>query len=322
MDGEEPPILRLPTEILLEVTAYYQYDPLPYQSERYPQMVKTSTVLFGRWGILRALSQTCRKFRHIFISLVWERLEALDEPSSCTGRHIDTLMRRITGILKTPSLPRCVRTLVISLKLASENNRNLIAVLGRFLRATPNLTALHIIDISTSNFSSLATLFQWDSFPSVQILTIPCTLSHILSSFPNLRSLIAVDTVPHSQRTIQMLKTASKHSLSLESLVDFPSTPAVVEYIVEHIPRVKSIIFRQVASPDIVTLLGTLENLRFVQFPYRYQPPSEIPEDTCKAIQGIFGTSRGSETIPISVLYSDLEANYGELVITVCLTRP
>jgi hypothetical protein len=48
-------------------------------------------------------------FRSVFVPLVWEHLEALEDTPGRMGLHIPLLKRRMMGILKTPSLPRRVR---------------------------------------------------------------------------------------------------------------------------------------------------------------------------------------------------------------------
>jgi hypothetical protein len=109
MASSEPIILSVPVEILLEITSYYYNTPIPFERYRRASEEDDPEPFFGRFDVLRALSLTCRSFRRIFHALVWEHLEALPSAGDHTGRHISLWKKRMTGILKTPSLPRCIR---------------------------------------------------------------------------------------------------------------------------------------------------------------------------------------------------------------------
>ncbi|KAJ7743920.1 hypothetical protein DFH07DRAFT_835141 [Mycena maculata] len=298
----EPLFLNLPTEILLEITAYYHNTPLPYERYRRPT---GDAILLGRFDMLRSLSQTCRTFRSIFLYLVWEHVEALDIPSDTTGRHINLLKRRMTGILKTPSLPRFVRTVLVSLRLSAPN-WNLITVFARFLQATPNLSALHIVEIYDRHAGILAGRLAGQYFPSVQTLTIPSSLSRAVSSFPNLRTLICGDSFVSDYDALALLKESSKHCPSLQSLANFTPSTSVIKGLLKHFPHVKELRFRHVATSDILNLLGALENLCSIEFPHRHR--GERLEHIREAAERIFRT-------PVSVEYAPPEADVGDLVV-------
>ncbi|KAJ6562242.1 hypothetical protein B0H19DRAFT_1375392 [Mycena capillaripes] len=305
MEGMQPVILCVPVEILLEITAYYHNTTLPY--ERYPRAT-ADKILLGRFKVLHALSQTCRYFRKIFAALVWEQLELVDN----TPEHSKVLTKKITGILKTPSLPRCLRTLLVSLTFPSQNHWNLLTLFVRFLAAAPHLTSLHIIDISERHASFLSDLTESQSLLSVQILTIPCSLSRTMSSFPNIHSLICADTVVSAYDSAALLKAASKHCPSLEALINFLPSPPVVKCLLKHFPLIKTLRFRHVLSSDVLGLLADLQNLQSIRFPYRYQHHGETLEQICEAAKMIF-----QGEMPIQVQYLTPEADIGEVVVRV-----
>ncbi|KAJ7503783.1 hypothetical protein B0H11DRAFT_1984278 [Mycena galericulata] len=312
--GNHPLILSLPIEILLEITAYYHNTPIPY--ERYRK--DTGDTLFGRFDVLRSLSQTCRYFRNVFICLVWEHLEVLDEASDVTGRHINLLKRRMTGILKTPSLPRCVRTVLVSLRLSSPN-WNLITIFVRFLQATPNLSALHIVEIFDRHAGILVGRLVGQSFSSIQTLTIPTSLTRALPSFPNVRMLICADTFASDQDATKMLKESSKHCPALEGLANIPPSGPVIEAMLKYLPHVKDLSFRQVVPYVVLKLLTPLENLRSIQFPHRHHHRPDQRDEKLRLIrevaENIFRTPVGQEHIPISVEYTPPETDVGDLVL-------
>ncbi|KAJ7095614.1 hypothetical protein C8R44DRAFT_860249 [Mycena epipterygia] len=287
MEGSQancPPFLFLPTEILLEIIAYYHSTPVPF--ERYRRGTGDD-VLFGRFDVLRALSQTCRDFRSIFLPLAWENIEALEGASDRMGRHIFILKRRMMGILKTPSLPQCVRSVLVSLTLSAPN-WNLFTVFVRFLQATPNLSALHIVDISERHAGVLVGLLQPHSFLPIRDLTLPTSLSRSLSAFPNIHSLICADTFPDDYDSIAMFKAAGKHCHSVQNVVNFMPSIPVISCLVQRLPLVETLRFRHIVAPDVLPPLSALKNLRSIEFPHRYphrvgvSGPHSIPRDRAR----------------------------------------
>ncbi|KAJ7689274.1 hypothetical protein B0H17DRAFT_1066827 [Mycena rosella] len=306
--GKQAAILLLPTEILLEITSYHHSTPLPY--ERY-RRATGDELLLGRFDVLRALSQTCRTFRWIFHALVWERLEALPSPLDRPGRHISLFKRRMTGILKTPSLPRCVRTLLVSLDLAAPN-WNLFTVFVRFLQATPNLSALHITDISDRHAGILCDRLHAHTFPAVRTLAIPSALARIVSAFPNIRTLICAESFVPDAGARALLKAARKSCPALEGLVHFTPSPHVIICILAHFPCVKTLKFRHLVKLDELALLSPLQHLRSIEFPYRHTPRGDTLERICDAARALFLPADGA---PIVVYQSVPEADIGDLLV-------
>ncbi|KAJ7627943.1 hypothetical protein DFH06DRAFT_1304350, partial [Mycena polygramma] len=302
-----PVVLSLPTEILLEITAYYYNTILPY--ELHPKAT-TEKILSGRFHLLHALSRTCRYFRRIFVPLVWEYLEMVDDASD---HHSNVLRRRMTGVLKTPSLPRCVRTLLVSLKVSSEIPWDLCSIFVRFLVATSHLNSLHIIDISERHAPVLTGLLQGRSFPAVRTLTIPTSLSRALSSFPNIISLTCADNSIADYYSTALLKESRKHCPSLEALVNFMPSLPVVNCLMQQFPRIKTLRFRRVLSSNVLTLLSDLEDLQSLRFPYRYQHRGETLEKVCDAAKKIFRQTQQ----PVQVEYLTPEADIGDIVVHV-----
>ncbi|KAF8209210.1 hypothetical protein K438DRAFT_2012456 [Mycena galopus ATCC 62051] len=282
MDG--PVALNVPPEIFLEITAYFHNPIPPYERG---SKVSTDNILFGRVKVLRALSQTCLYFRRLFISLAWEHVE-LHHPSDCTTPYLaNVLVRRMTGILKTPSVRRCIRTVAVSLIFSSQNNWNLPTVFVRLLAAASHLTSLDIVGISESQASTLAELLATRSFPSVQTLAIPCSLSRSLSAFPNIHSLCCADNVVSDYYSIALLKASSKHCQSLEALTNFTPSLSVIKCLLKCHPSIKILKFHRVLTSVILSLLGDLQNLYSVQFPYQYRRPDTTLE-SIRRLEAIF----------------------------------
>ncbi|KAF7342322.1 hypothetical protein MVEN_01820600 [Mycena venus] len=313
MEGQYSVALSVPPEIFLEIIAYYHNTRLPY--ERHPK-ASSEKILFGRFEVLRALSRTCQYFRRIFFSLVWEHLELLDtRTSDRRDPYPDVLARRMTGILKTPSVPRCIRTTVVDLKSSSQHNWNLSTVFVRLLTAARHLTSLHIIDISGAHVGLLSELLETRSFPSIRTLAIPCSLSRCLSAFPNIHSLVCADTSASDYYSIALLKASNKHCPLLDDLVNFTTSIAVIKCLLQLYPFIKTLRFRHVLSSTTLELLCDLQHLHSIRFPYRYQHRGETLETISAAAKAIFCSSQ--EQKPIQVQYSTPEADIGDVVVTV-----
>ncbi|KAJ6465400.1 hypothetical protein C8R45DRAFT_1023036 [Mycena sanguinolenta] len=319
---EGPIALRVPAEILLEISAYFHNPSLSYKRCFTPH---SGNALFGRLEVLRALSQTCRYFRRVFLSLVWEYTDLVGRDRATAK----ALTKWMTGILKTPSVWRWIRTIVVSLVSTPQDNWTLPTVIVRVLAATSHLTCLHVIAISESHASALAEVLQTQSFPSVQILAIPCSLARSLSSFPNIHSLSCTDNLVSDYHSIALLKASSKHCHSLEALMNLtPSLPVIkcmfgrltivdefhtlsIGLLRSH-PLIRTLVFRCALTSDILNLLGDLENLHSLEFPHRYQKNRDNTTITA-ALQAIFCCS--SERKPIQVEYLAAEADVGDVVV-------
>ncbi|KAJ6528326.1 hypothetical protein DFH09DRAFT_1185892 [Mycena vulgaris] len=282
--GKEPIILSLPTEILLEILSYFHGTPLPY--ERY-RITHPDPGILSRFQVLHALYQTCRIFRYIFQEL-----------------------RRMMGILKTPGLPRCVKTLLVSLDISAPN-WNLLTIFVRFIQAAPNLSALHIADISDRHGGVLCERLENCSFPSVRTLAIPSSLSRMLTAFPNLRTLICSESFITDDGATAMLETATKFCPALDGFVNLIPESPVIKCLLTHFPRTKTLSFRHPLDSDTLALLAPLHNLRSLQFPYRRYPGGDALDSVRDAARAVFQRPHAA----VWVHESPPEADIGDLLL-------
>ncbi|KAJ6560527.1 hypothetical protein DFH09DRAFT_1364726 [Mycena vulgaris] len=304
---KEPIILSLPTEIWLEILSYFHGTPLPY--ERY-RITHPDPGILSRFQVLHALYQTCRIFRYIFQELVWEQIEALPSPLDHPGRHVLTFKRRMMGILKTPGLPRCVKTLLVSLDISAPN-WNLLTIFVRFIQAAPNLSALHIVDISDRHGGVLCERLENCSLPSVRTLAIPSSLSRMLTAFPNLRTLICSESFVTDDGAIAMLETATKFCPALDGFVNLIPESPVIKCLLTHFPRTKTLSFRHPLASDTLALLAPLHNLRSLQFPYRRYPGGDALDSVRDAARAVFQRPHAA----VWVQESPPEADIGDLLL-------
>ncbi|KAJ7098508.1 hypothetical protein B0H15DRAFT_580092 [Mycena belliarum] len=305
-------IFSVPTEILLEIVSYFYDTPIPY--ERYRRANRGAEELStGRFEILRALSLTCRRLRSVFQALVWAHLEALPAPFDGTRRHVSLFKKRMTGILKTPSLPRGVRSILVSLDLSTPN-WNLFTLFVRFLQATPNLAALHIVDISDRHAGVLSERLEPHTFPSVTALTIPSSLSRAVASFPALRVLICADSFVSEYDAKVLLRDTSAACPLLECLANLTPSAPVLKSIVTRFPGIQTLRFRHPLKSDALALLQPLHKLQSLEFPFQQQRRGESLERVCDAARALFLTHGHA---PMLVEQSAPVADIGDVMIKV-----
>ncbi|KAJ7495456.1 hypothetical protein FB451DRAFT_1214133 [Mycena latifolia] len=279
------------------------------------------SILYGQFEVLRALSQTCRRLRSVFHILAWNHLEALPAPLERTGLHILLLKKRMMGILKTPSLPRGVRSLLVSLDLSTPN-WNLLTVFARFLQATPNLSALHIIDKSDRHAGVLSDRLETQSFPAVTTLTIPSSLARALRAFPNLRVLICAESFVSDYSAKALLTAARTGCLALEGLANFmPSPTSRNVVIVASFPPLQALRFRYPVHSHVLAFLSPLHHLQCLEFAYRHQRRGEPLEHVCDAARAVFRASGEREHASILVHQSEPEADIGDVFVKVELAQ-
>lgn len=108
-EPEPAPEPRLPLELLITLPEYIPVEHWPIIQP--PNFLTTMPASYlSRQRLLRALSQTCRKLRHIFLPQLWHRL---DVPRiSVSDMYIkvkNILQRRMNGLLRNRILATHVR---------------------------------------------------------------------------------------------------------------------------------------------------------------------------------------------------------------------
>ncbi|KAJ7364654.1 hypothetical protein DFH08DRAFT_275781 [Mycena albidolilacea] len=186
-----PSLPDLPTELLMEIVKYY------------PQLLSEVDVCLP--GVdrdqfdgndLRALSQTCRTLRDIFLPVLWTRVHAtLNARVLDKGKEMRTrttmLERRMRGILTTPYLVPHIRSLSITFKECKKDNWQPMAVFIRVLDLLPHLQSLAILWISAESINAAFNERSWARkvYPSIVSLALPDDLAPILHCFPNVQML-------------------------------------------------------------------------------------------------------------------------------------
>ncbi|KAJ7495473.1 hypothetical protein FB451DRAFT_1214187 [Mycena latifolia] len=298
----QPVILSVPTEILLEIISYYHNTPIPYERHR-RAAASDSEILYGQFEVLRAFSQTCHRLRS-------NHLEALPAPLERTGLHILLLKKHMAGILKTP--PWSPVSPAVSGSLA---------ISPGFLQATPNLSALHIIDISDRHAGVLSDRLETLSFPAVTTLTNPSSLARALRAFPNLRTLICAESFVSDYGAKALLTAARTACPALEGLTNFMPSPTVTKFIAWSFPRLQTLRFRHQVHSDVLAFLSPLHHLQCLEFAYQHQRRGEPLERVCDAARTVLRASGEREHASILVHQSEPEADIGDVFVKVELAQ-
>ncbi|KAJ7123786.1 hypothetical protein C8R43DRAFT_41242 [Mycena crocata] len=196
-------VLEIPTEIWLEIVSGSNFLILDGEKDGIPR----SLLLLGRSKIsscpktippayrerpetLRALSQTCRAFRAVFLPVLWERVEACFIPKDDTAwyaRVAKVLLDRCTGLMKreNQNLARHVR--IFSVSLSWHRIEAILPVFAQCLESLPNLDTLHILYLKSKYEKMVTETFDDVELPTVRTVILPSYAHAILAVCCNVR---------------------------------------------------------------------------------------------------------------------------------------
>jgi len=112
-------LLELPLELIMEIISHFDCLPIitsKLNYERFGADPRFSSRYLERIDALRALSQTCRSFRNLFFSLLWERLEPCliqFDSGKWSESNADLLMQMSTFVCENPEIASHVRCVQI-----------------------------------------------------------------------------------------------------------------------------------------------------------------------------------------------------------------
>ena len=114
--GSSSKVLELPLELLMEILSYFHCLPIPITAVHNFNAqgidFKLSSRYLERTDVLRALSQTCKLWRHLFFPMLWERLEpclAHTNGGAWYKAHGDSMIRTSSLVCENPEIASHVR---------------------------------------------------------------------------------------------------------------------------------------------------------------------------------------------------------------------
>ncbi|KAJ6452891.1 hypothetical protein C8R47DRAFT_1204257 [Mycena vitilis] len=198
---------------------------------------------------LRALSQTCRALRGIFLPLFWEHLEACLIPKTTAtwgARVAKVLLDRCKGLMKSESLRSYVR--IVSVSFSSYHIDEVVPLFAKCLLSLPNLDTLHILHLQ-SKFEEIVTAgFKNIELPSTRAIILPSYAHSILAACPNVR-----DVSCNEETGAKLLNTLVKRCPSVERIQGFKLTSSKLKDLSKALPNLREIAVP--ASMNISSLL-------------------------------------------------------------------
>ncbi|KAJ7453666.1 hypothetical protein B0H11DRAFT_271773 [Mycena galericulata] len=197
------PVLEIPAEVWQEIVSASNFLILSSKKDGIPRsiLLLSRSKLVGspetipsayrkRPETLRALSQTNRAFRSVFLPLLWEHVEACFEPKYGTAwdtRVVDVLFDRCTGLMERENrnLARHVRVFSVSLSLHEIDV--VMPVFAQCLESLPNLDTLHIVHLQSRGQQAVIAAFEDIELPNVRTIILPSYAYAILAACPNVR---------------------------------------------------------------------------------------------------------------------------------------
>ncbi|KAF7333520.1 hypothetical protein MVEN_02368200 [Mycena venus] len=244
--------LRVPTEIWLEIFSDSNFLILGSEKDGVPRSLllfsrvqidiapKTLPPAYRTWPeTLRALSQTCRKFRTIFLPLFWKHVEACITSGNGTAwaaRVATVLLDRCKGLMKRENQHLALHVRIFSVSLSSHLIATVIPLFAQCLELLPNLDTLHILYVERKREEMVTAAFKNVQIPTVQTIILPSYAHAILRACPLVR-----DVSCNGEDGDELFKTLIDHCPHVERIQGFELTPARAEELSENLPKLREV---------------------------------------------------------------------------------
>ncbi|KAJ7748779.1 hypothetical protein DFH07DRAFT_560834 [Mycena maculata] len=294
--GTRKPVLEIPTEIWLEIMSQSHFLVLSSEKDGIPR----SLLLLSRSKIasspktvppayrvrpetLRALSQTCRSFRSIFLPLLWEHVEGCFESKDGTAWHArvaNVLLERCKGLMQreNQSLARHVR--VVSVSLSWHRVAEVIPLFAQCLEALPNLDTLHILYLKSKWEKTVTAAFEDVELPNVRTVILPSYAHAILAACPHVR-----DVSCNEETGAKLFNTLVEYCPDVERIQGFELTAARLKKLSKNLRKMREIAVLTGAMD--ISSLSVLKGLSVIELMARRSEDadeSDIDEDDFSAM--------------------------------------
>ncbi|KAJ7607789.1 hypothetical protein DFH06DRAFT_1249608 [Mycena polygramma] len=263
--------LKIPTEIWVEIVSDSNFRVLGSAKDGMPRSllllsrskIKScpKTVPTGyreRPETLRALSQTCRALRGIFLPLLWEHLEACFIPKTAATwgtRVAKVLLDRCKGLMKSESLRSYVR--IVSVSFSSYHIDEVVPLFAKCLVSLPNLDTLHILHLQSKFEETVIAAFKNIELPSTRAIILPSYAHSILAACPNAR-----DVSCNEETGVKLFNTLIKCCPRVERIQGFKLTSSKLKDLSKALPNL-----REIAVPASMNIssLSVLKRLSVIE---------------------------------------------------------
>ncbi|KAG6861052.1 hypothetical protein C0995_004553 [Termitomyces sp. Mi166 len=288
-------VFELPNEIWLEILSYFPSVRIPTLKISTAPLLSASTL--EREHTLRALSQTCRTLRVVFLPELWKRFEVCatprrveipsgtnfndvqarveDAPSSRQRDYFylsgawykyiaEALERRSNGIRQSSDLAKYVQTVSVALTRCQA-----VTVLSAFvecLEALPNLHTLQILRAHTQMTTHLKNAFKDLKIPQVHTIVLPNHAHNVLRACPEVRVVMCnyddggklIGAIMKECKKVQVLKGFHPDLNMMKRIVK--GVPNLEEIAVECSDVVRSSLTNPLPLSYLLTLTQSLQS--------------------------------------------------------------
>ncbi|KAK7028543.1 hypothetical protein R3P38DRAFT_2937088 [Favolaschia claudopus] len=308
------PVFNVPIEIWEQIVSASNFLILGSEKDGIPR----SLLLLGRSRItscpkvinaplywehpttLRALSQTCRAFRAIFLPLLWERVEACFQPknslsSQWNKRVAMALLHKCKGLLKPQnqslaSYPRINSPLnVMSVSFSGHRIKEVAPLFAKCLASLPNLDTLHILHLQSKYGELLDDVFEDVEMKRLRTIIIPSSAYGVLASAPNVR-----DVSCNEGKADVLLDTILEFCPNVERLQGFEITTLKQKRLKEvaaGLPKLREIVVPSHSKIDALAVFKHLTLIELIGYPSLRKKESEEKQRYIEAASKILRAS-------------------------------
>ncbi|CAA7269121.1 unnamed protein product [Cyclocybe aegerita] len=262
-------ILEFPYELILEILSYFEALPVPFTPDD-ARMNSFSTHLpestLERSDTLRALSQTCRMWRNVFLPMVWQNLEVSATHSQSAAWYKvfgEALIRKSKLVCDNPDIASLVRSYTVIISRYSP-----FTVLPAFVQtieALPNCHTLQILRAHHKMSTMFKGAFEGRSFPQIRTVVLPSQAHHVLRCCPEARRVIC-NSYDHGSQLVSAIAKNCKKVEVIEGL-HWWHGDNTIERIPRAMPKLRIIKFSSLVHPDVLKPLAKLTKLETIVFP-------------------------------------------------------
>jgi len=256
-------ITFLPSEILLEIVSGFSDDP-SIDAAEYREGL----------NIIRALSQTCRELRSVYLPLLWKQVEACSTAGPVAW-HIQVgsaLERKSKGLLQSNYLISFVQVIIVS--LTRYQTAIILPAFAQCLSILPNLHTIKIVHAHSKMMSHLKSAFAWRIFPAVRCVSLPTSAHAILRCCPAVEDVACI--VGDGSTLISAIATGKCNKLT--KLSGVTPNKLMAKRLAKAAPNLRSISVR--ADLDSIQGLVVLQSLNVlvIDFPMLLSIPDKKKE--------------------------------------------
>ncbi|KAL0580799.1 hypothetical protein V5O48_001264 [Marasmius crinis-equi] len=241
--------LKLPVEILtIHIVEYIPNVPfgIPHELRQSrpgnPTGPLLEDVVLERHKVLRALAQTCRRFRDVFLPLQWETLDFCASPPGFDDRkpwfvNLTKVIERVCeGLLQSPELASYVSAITVTLTRSSYHPA--LPTLARCMQALPNLQTLQVIHAHDDLIPFMEESFKGFTFPRIRTVFLPAQTHKLLLSCPEVRRVVFTDSYSNPVEMVATMAVTCKNIERLEGMSRLIST-VILRDLIKAVPNLK-----------------------------------------------------------------------------------